>query len=98
MYDEGKWTGWKSFVKIVEQKRKGEVAKMDKGKVEAPKADKPHLIHVLVNGKRVTEGRMIDGKVYAPLRIISEAMGGAVTWDHLTQTAMVVGKSEGIST
>ena len=34
--------------------------------------------------------RMVDGSVYVPLRFVSEALGGRVTWDNASRTVAIV--------
>ena len=34
--------------------------------------------------------RMVDGSVYVPLRFVSEALGGQVTWDNASRTVAIV--------
>ncbi|WP_018752159.1 M15 family metallopeptidase [Paenibacillus sanguinis] len=58
-------------------KRMGEDAKkMDKAKV-------------IVNGKDIDEGVLINGTAYVPLRAIGEALGLQVDWDNKSKTATI---------
>lgn len=46
-------------------------------------------VNVTVNGKKVEDGRIINGETYVPLRVVSEALGAKVGWDNKTKTATV---------
>lgn len=47
-------------------------------------------LKILVNGKAVTtEAKLINGKVYAPVSSIGQALGGKVTYDAKTQTTNI---------
>lgn len=46
-------------------------------------------VNVIVNGKKVDDGRLIDGVTMVPLRAIGEAFGAQVDWDNKTRTATV---------
>ncbi|MFX3631837.1 MAG: N-acetylmuramoyl-L-alanine amidase [Candidatus Pristimantibacillus sp.] len=72
MYDDGKWTGWEAFKKLVAIKLKGEVE---------PDMDKAE---VYVNGVKLVDG-LYDGKkgiTYVPVRSVAESFGAAVKWDE----------------
>ncbi len=48
-------------------------------------------IRVIVNGKEIAgDARMIDSKVYLPVRSVSEALGAEVEWDGTGRTVSVV--------
>ncbi|WP_127575244.1 N-acetylmuramoyl-L-alanine amidase [Paenibacillus barengoltzii] len=51
-----------------------------------PVSDK---VTVIVNGKKVEDGILIDGVTMVPLRAVGEALGAKVTWDNKTKTAAV---------
>ncbi|MGE7828881.1 N-acetylmuramoyl-L-alanine amidase [Paenibacillus sp. NPDC093718] len=79
MYDDGKWTGWTDFKNRVNVELKGAVnVKQDSEKV-----------NVIVNGKKIKDGKLVDGVTYVPLRAISEAFGAKVEWDNKTKTAAI---------
>lgn len=44
---------------------------------------------VYVNGKKIEDGFILDGRVYIPLRAVGEALGAKVAWDNKTKTATV---------
>ncbi|MGG1618250.1 M15 family metallopeptidase [Paenibacillus sp. NRS-1781] len=44
---------------------------------------------VIVNGKSIEDGVLINGKTYVPLRAVGEALGAIVDWDNKTNTATV---------
>lgn len=46
-------------------------------------------VNVIVNGKKVEDGELIDGVTMVPLRAIGEALGAKVDWDNKTRTATV---------
>lgn len=46
-------------------------------------------VKVVVNGKKVEDGKLIDGVTMVPLRAIGEAFGAKVDWDNKTRTATV---------
>lgn len=48
---------------------------------------------VLVNGRAVANGVLIDNRVFAPLRSVGEAAGAVVGWDNNTKTASVNSKA-----
>lgn len=75
MYDNGKWTGWTEFKKMVATKLTGEVEHdMDKAEV-------------YVNGVKLSDGLYDDKKgiTYVPVRSVAEAFGAAVKWDGKTK-------------
>jgi GH24 family phage-related lysozyme (muramidase) len=45
--------------------------------------------NVVVNGKAIADGRLIDGTTYVPLRAVGEALGASVKWDGKTNTTTV---------
>ncbi|GIO36866.1 hypothetical protein J41TS12_17270 [Paenibacillus antibioticophila] len=52
-------------------------------------SDVSDKVNVVVNGKKVEDGRLIDGVTMVPLRAIGEALGAKVDWDNKTRTATV---------
>ena len=46
-------------------------------------------VKVIVNGKEVSEGYLIAGTSYVPVRAIAEALGAKVTWDAATNTVII---------
>ncbi|HEY2491568.1 MAG TPA: GH25 family lysozyme [Paenibacillus sp.] len=59
--------------------------KIEPGK-EGEKVDKANVI---VNGKQIENGLLIDGKTYVPLRAVSDALGAKIAWDNNTKTATI---------
>lgn len=49
-------------------------------------------VTVIVNDKKVDDGRLIDGITLVPLRAIGEALGAEVRWDNKTKTASLTKK------
>ncbi|GBF73196.1 putative N-acetylmuramoyl-L-alanine amidase [Paenibacillus sp. 598K] len=80
MYDGGSWAGWEAFKARVAAELK-------------PAASPRHpTCRIVVNGKEVASGLLIDGRAYAPLRAVGEAAGHSVGWDNASKTASVGGK------
>ncbi|MFX3633712.1 MAG: N-acetylmuramoyl-L-alanine amidase [Candidatus Pristimantibacillus sp.] len=71
MYDNGKWTGWEAFKKLVAIKLTGEKER------EMEKAE------VYVNGVKIVDGLYDDkaGITYVPVRSVAETFGATVKWD-----------------
>jgi N-acetylmuramoyl-L-alanine amidase CwlA len=82
MYDGGKWTGWAQFKTRVAAELKGE---------ESEEVDKAKTI---VNGKRIADSILINGKVYVPLRSVGDALEGTTSWDNKTKTAELTVKNK----
>ncbi|MCG7407677.1 N-acetylmuramoyl-L-alanine amidase [Paenibacillus sp. ACRRX] len=78
MYDNGKWTGWTKFKAEVEKRMKT--------------ADKSDVAKLIVNGKRVDDGIIIDGVTYFPARSFAAAMGATIAWDNVSKTVKVTSK------
>lgn len=75
MYDGGKWTGWNEFkVRVA-----AELA--NKGDDDLEKAK------VYVNGEKIEDGFILEGRVYVPLRAVGEALGAKVGWDNKEKIA-----------
>lgn len=70
MYDGGKWTGWTEFKNRVATELTGK----DEKNVEKAK--------VYVNGEKIEDGFVLEGRVYVPLRAAGEAFGAKVNWDN----------------
>lgn len=57
-------------------------------KANKPKEDKTlDKAKVVVNGKAVADGVLIDGTTYVPLRAVGDALGLQVGWDNKSKTA-----------
>ena len=46
-------------------------------------------VNVIVNGKPIQDGKLINGVTYVPLRATAEALGATVGWDNKTKTATI---------
>ncbi|MNP23670.1 Peptidoglycan L-alanyl-D-glutamate endopeptidase CwlK precursor [compost metagenome] len=44
---------------------------------------------VYVNGEKIEDGFILDGRAYVPLRAVGEALGAKVAWDNKTKTATI---------
>ncbi|MFK4171065.1 N-acetylmuramoyl-L-alanine amidase [Paenibacillus lautus] len=49
-------------------------------------------VNVVVNGKQIKDGKLLDGVTYVPLRAVAEALGATIAWDNKTRTATVKSK------
>ncbi|MOA45641.1 hypothetical protein D3C78_1680550 [compost metagenome] len=45
---------------------------------------------VIVYGKKIEDGLILEGRVYVPLRETAEALGAKANWDNKTKTATVM--------
>ncbi|MEK5480349.1 glycoside hydrolase family protein [Paenibacillus sp. FSL R5-0407] len=68
------------------RRRKAELELFNKKEEPVPLSDK---VTVIVNGKKVDDGKLIDGVTMVPLRAVGEALGAVVDWDNISQTATV---------
>lgn len=46
-------------------------------------------VNVIVNGKQIKDGKLVNGVTYVPLRAVGQALGAQVEWDNKTKTATV---------
>lgn len=46
-------------------------------------------VNVIVDGKKIKDGKMIDNVTYVPLRAVGEALGAKIGWDNETKTATI---------
>lgn len=75
MYDGGKWTGWNEFkARVADELASKESEDMEKAKV-------------YVDGKKIEDGFILEGRVYVPLRAVGEALGAKVGWDNKEKIA-----------
>ncbi|MGF7049176.1 lysozyme [Paenibacillus sp. DS2015] len=44
---------------------------------------------VYVNGSKIEDGFILDGRAYVPLRAVGEALGAKVGWDNKSKTASI---------
>lgn len=56
----------------------------------AVKAD--DKVNVIVNGKQINDGKLVDGVTYVPLRAVGEALGASIGWDKETKTVTLTKK------
>ena len=49
-------------------------------------------VNVMVDGKKIKDGKLVDGVTYVPLRAVSEALGTKIGWDNKTKTATITTK------
>lgn len=49
---------------------------------------------VIVNGKAIADGVLIEGTTYVPLRAVGEALGLGLGWDNQSKTASLTSKVE----
>lgn len=78
MYDGGTWSGWYAFKAAVQ------------GRLNAMKKEGSTVndkVNVIVNGKKIKDGKLVDGVTYVPLRAVGEAIGAKIGWDKDTTTA-----------
>lgn len=54
-------------------------------------SEKNNIVTVIVNGKKVQDGLLIDGSTYVPVRAVAEALGAGVSWDGKTKTVTIKG-------
>jgi murein DD-endopeptidase MepM/ murein hydrolase activator NlpD len=57
---------------------------------EANKVVEQH-VNVVVNGKKIDDGLLINGVTYAPVRDLTQALGVKIQWDQKTSTVTVSG-------
>ncbi|MFD0712862.1 N-acetylmuramoyl-L-alanine amidase [Paenibacillus sp. GCM10027626] len=88
MYDGGRWTGWQSFIDLVQVKLKPAApATQPTEKIVLA----PDKISVEVNGVLIRDSWLDskNGITYVPLRAVAEALGAQVKYDSSTKTAKV---------
>lgn len=49
-------------------------------------------VNVVVNGKQIKDGKLMDGVTYVPLRAVGEALGAKIGWDNKNKMATVTTK------
>lgn len=67
-----------------------ELARMRGMKVDAPAVSGAMAV-IEINGKKVAEGPLINGTVFAPVRAVGEALGAKIGWNQKTKTASING-------
>lgn len=74
---DGKWTGWYDFLRAVESRLT---------------AINNKNVNITVNGKLLADkGFLVENRSHVPLRAIGDAIGAAVSWDQVNQTASING-------
>jgi peptidoglycan LD-endopeptidase CwlK len=53
---------------------------------------KPMAISIKVNGKPVTDGTLINGAVFVPIRCIGQGLGGVIGWDNTAKKPTINGE------
>lgn len=46
-------------------------------------------VNVVVNGKKIADGKLEAGVTYVPVRAVAEALGASVTWDGASMTVTI---------
>lgn len=46
-------------------------------------------VNVIVDGKEIKDGKLVDGVTYVPLRAVGDALGAKVGWNKDTKTATI---------
>lgn len=59
-----------------------------KKKAEAKPVSKD-VVTVIVNGKKIADGKIEDGVTYVPARAVAESLGANVAWDGVSQTVSI---------
>lgn len=61
-------------------------------KEDSKKESAVDKVNVIVNGKKIKDGKLEKGVTYVPLRAVGEALGATIAWDNKTKTATVNSK------
>ncbi|MGG4344907.1 glycoside hydrolase family protein [Paenibacillus lautus] len=67
------------------RRREAELALFNKE--NAKKESAVEKVSVIVNGKKIKDGKLENGVTYVPLRAVGEALGATTGWDNKTKTA-----------
>ncbi len=51
----------------------------------------PDAVTVIINGQRIADGFLRDGRAYVPARAVGDVLGMTVTWESATKTASLEG-------
>jgi hypothetical protein len=81
MYNGGNWSGWVEFKKRVADKLTPQEVK--------PLDTKIIPVNVVVFGKKIADGHIINGVTYAPVRAIAEELGVQIAWEQNTKTVTI---------
>ncbi|WP_411734875.1 N-acetylmuramoyl-L-alanine amidase [Paenibacillus sp. M2] len=79
MYDGGSWTGWDLFKAAV-------IAKLDLT-YNNKEDEAMEKANVIVNGKKIKDGVLINGETFVPLRAVGESIGAKISWNNQIKTA-----------
>ncbi|WP_342419868.1 glycoside hydrolase family protein [Paenibacillus sp. FSL H8-0168] len=71
------------------RRRAAELALYNKQDAAKGDDEKMEKVNVIVNGKPITDVKMINGTTYVPLRAVGEAWGAQVDWNSKTNTTIV---------
>jgi peptidoglycan LD-endopeptidase CwlK len=54
---------------------------------------KPVVVSVTVNGKPVSDGELIEGVTFVPIRVVGEGLGAEIGWDDTSKKPTINGKT-----
>ncbi|EPY07409.1 sporulation-specific N-acetylmuramoyl-L-alanine amidase CwlH [Paenibacillus alvei TS-15] len=87
------WTGkncpsrilpqWSKFLNMIDK----ELNAIDKP--QQPKPEPKNDVTVVVDGKQIKDGMLVNGVTYVPTRAIAEAFGADVKWDQAQKTVTI---------
>ena len=63
-----------------------------KGGVNVSAAESNNKAEIIIDGKRIDDGLIIDGRTYAPIRATAEAFGASLVWDNVAKKATITTK------
>lgn len=76
------------------RRREAELALFNKEDIKQERA--AEKVNVIVNGKKIKDGKLENGVTYVPLRAVGEALGAKIGWDKGTKTATLDTKYKSI--
>lgn len=60
--------------------------------IEQPPKEVENMVKVVLEGKEIGEGKLINGTTYLPVRALAEALNLAVAWNAKTKTVSIAKK------
>lgn len=72
------------------RRREAELALFNKEDIK--KESTAEKVNVIVNGKKIKDGKLENGVTYVPLRGVGEALEATISWDNKTKTASITTK------